>query len=890
MIRKLHLKNFRSVKSASVNIAPLTIIVGENSAGKSVLSRAVSMLAGNLSGSRGDRSFAVTDDKFDLLQPDGTTTTFRQLVNEGERKGKPASTKTLQTEGIEAQSILLDAEFLFPPMRRRDEVRVRFELTSGQSGTGASIRSESIEFARNEAFIPHLAIRLGQAGMEDYAAGLQEFADRDSHDWSNQRIQRRFERLEREVSESSPNKLNKRGGEPTHKWVEWIHRDPEGALARHLHSRPALLELLQDDNSDLEWFNDLSQSKPTARTRAGIDPMTALIEGVIAAFAQLRTTGARKNLSPSLYEYALYPELSGDYDELKTVTDELNRTQAILQNRIKESEEISSIPQSSDDAIRLSEDEASLEFDRLKSLVDHLQARQQALAPLNAIESGLEHLPTYAIEPAWGLPLGLHDESITETLMPGMSFYEEFLRSDGGVLSGTSLSMQFATASQKISRVIQLLLRHPKFPHLLSELDPELLRLESESRAYGRDPRVPLTLFNDGQFHDLIAESFLGVPGIGSDPESAEAKLTLSMVSLLAYVSPVKLRGLVWRELEGHFASEITVPREMVELAQRVFRPSLKIIDEPYSVKQYLEGVGRQGSCRIPYLHGNDYFGFQGQKNARRLTVDHGEVSGSVGDFIGRLETWGSEFVHLGALRSTAPAVSPSGSTKLRSDGSNAVEILSKIADRKQEDLEYGSSKSRRIPRLFVNHPQMEPTIGQQVANWMKYLGLVKGYRIREVPFGGLRLFVTTPASSERRDLSEVGSGVGQVVPILLAPLLVDPGGTVVIEEPEAHLHPAAQVALADFIVACVESGRQLIVETHSEHIVNRVRLRIAEGHLASSDASMIGVTVNSDEGSIYTANQFLDDGTFSGDWPSGFFGVSLGDAVELSRHRVFDR
>ena len=71
---------------------------------------------------------------------------------------------------------------------------------------------------------------------------------------------------------------------------------------------------------------------------------------------------------------------------------------------------------------------------------------------------------------------------------------------------------------------------------------------------------------------------------------------------------------------------------------------------------------------------------------------------------------------------------------------------------------------------------------------------------------------------------------------------------------------------------------------------MNRVRLRIAEGHLASTDATMIGVTLNSDEGTIYTANQFLEDGTFSGDWPSGFFGVGLRDAVELSQYRNFER
>jgi len=890
MIRRLHLKNFRSVKSASVNIAPLTVIVGENSSGKSVLSRAIAMLAGNFASSTAGSTSIGSDHGFNLFQPDGSTMTFRQLVNESQLKGKKWASPRPPEGGGDAPSMVFEAEFL-GLADERDNVKVRFELTPDQRGTGASIHRQSATFKRAKAgFFEHWQGRLSGNGWGEFAKQAQP-------DWTNQRIERRFERLEDDELERPKKKSNQTGEEPSHKWVETIIRDPEGELAAHLSKRPALLELLRQDNSDVEWINDLAHTRPLAVPRSGIDPMTALIEGVISAFAQLRTASAKKNLSPSLHNYAPYQYYGNPlrFDEL---TSELNLRKQQLDNMIDELEALSSEPKSDEEELRLNRLSLEVDIDRLVDLVGHLEAEHQKLEVITTLETGSDCLPAYAVDPEWGLPIGLDEQSIKQVLMPGMpSEIPVGLLNYGSIsrggLSGGAMSMQFAAASQKISRVVQLILRNPEFSQLLRE-SKWVTRVGQRNPGSLVGPPLGYSAvpnFSDKEFYDLVADSFRMVPGIGTDREAPEAQLTIEMVSLLAYVSPVKLRGLVWKELEGPFASETLVPSALVELARLTFRPLIKVSDEPITVMRYISEVGRQGSLRIPFLHGNE----TSLKNHQELSWDpvshdHGEVSGHGGssDVRGRLESWGSNFLHIGAIRATSPSFTSSWGAKLQSDGSNAVEVLSKMGDRVAPPRAPRVPSS--VPRLFVNHPQSEPTISQQVANWMKYLGLINSYRIRDVPYGGLRLFVTTTGSSMRRDLSEVGSGVGQVVPILLAPLLADPGTTVVIEEPEAHLHPGAQVALGDFIVACVASGRQLIVETHSEHIVNRVRLRIAEGHLASTDATMIGVTLNSDEGTIYTANQFLEDGTFSGDWPSGFFGVGLRDAVELSQYRNFER
>ena len=85
-----------------------------------------------------------------------------------------------------------------------------------------------------------------------------------------------------------------------------------------------------------------------------------------------------------------------------------------------------------------------------------------------------------------------------------------------------------------------------------------------------------------------------------------------------------------------------------------------------------------------------------------------------------------------------------------------------------------------------------------------------------------------TGKDGKERDVFEVGSGVGQVLPVVAICLLAKPGEVVCIEEPEAHLHPSAQAYIADFLLAMAASGRQIIIETHSPNIIDRLRLRKA--------------------------------------------------------------
>jgi predicted ATPase len=81
-------------------------------------------------------------------------------------------------------------------------------------------------------------------------------------------------------------------------------------------------------------------------------------------------------------------------------------------------------------------------------------------------------------------------------------------------------------------------------------------------------------------------------------------------------------------------------------------------------------------------------------------------------------------------------------------------------------------------------------------------------------------------------NVADVGYGISQVLPVIVQGLLTRPGGVYMVQQPELHLHPDAQAGLADFFLYLSLYGIRVIVETHSEYLLIRLRRRLAEGKL----------------------------------------------------------
>jgi hypothetical protein len=118
-------------------------------------------------------------------------------------------------------------------------------------------------------------------------------------------------------------------------------------------------------------------------------------------------------------------------------------------------------------------------------------------------------------------------------------------------------------------------------------------------------------------------------------------------------------------------------------------------------------------------------------------------------------------------------------------------------------------------------------------------------------------------------NLIDVGFGASQVIPVLWA-CLSNTVGPLFIEQPEIHLHPKAQGTLANLI--CETSRRrQVIVETHSVHMVNRARIMIAEGKLPPGHVVVNYISRKRDGSHVHTI-PILPNGDFGSEWPDGFF------------------
>ncbi len=173
-----------------------------------------------------------------------------------------------------------------------------------------------------------------------------------------------------------------------------------------------------------------------------------------------------------------------------------------------------------------------------------------------------------------------------------------------------------------------------------------------------------------------------------------------------------------------------------------------------------------------------------------------------------------------------------------------------------------------------------------RVARWLRLLDIP--YQIRVTPVGdqvlgdGIRTILIDQRTRVAVGLADVGSGVGQILPLLIQAAFGD-AQVLCVEQPELHLHPRAQAALGDVMLELaggvgVEqsmfgggSASQWIVETHSETLLLRLKRRIREKRLSPESVCVLYVNPGKN-GSVVTRLRMNERGDFIDEWPSGFF------------------
>jgi predicted ATPase len=137
-------------------------------------------------------------------------------------------------------------------------------------------------------------------------------------------------------------------------------------------------------------------------------------------------------------------------------------------------------------------------------------------------------------------------------------------------------------------------------------------------------------------------------------------------------------------------------------------------------------------------------------------------------------------------------------------------------------------------------------------------------------------------------NLAAMGSGVSQIVPVVVQTVLTPSGGCLVVEQPEIHLHPAAQATLADLFVENLTHGRQYIIETHSEHLLLRLRRRIADRSVKPESVRVLAVE-RKDGWTVINQLELSQNGHFK-EWPAGFFDEGYQEALALAQAQMTGR
>ncbi|MFE9918535.1 DUF3696 domain-containing protein [Micromonospora sp. NPDC005553] len=126
-------------------------------------------------------------------------------------------------------------------------------------------------------------------------------------------------------------------------------------------------------------------------------------------------------------------------------------------------------------------------------------------------------------------------------------------------------------------------------------------------------------------------------------------------------------------------------------------------------------------------------------------------------------------------------------------------------------------------------------------------------------------------SSNIRYRPTNVGFGLTYALPIIVACLSAGPGRLVLLENPEAHLHPRGQTMVARLACRAVAAGAQVVIESHSDHVLNGVRLAVKDGVLTPDHVALHYFDRN-DDGEIEVSSPEIDPDGMLSQWPRGFF------------------
>ncbi len=193
-----------------------------------------------------------------------------------------------------------------------------------------------------------------------------------------------------------------------------------------------------------------------------------------------------------------------------------------------------------------------------------------------------------------------------------------------------------------------------------------------------------------------------------------------------------------------------------------------------------------------------------------------------------------------------------------------------------------------RNRKIGLGYRQWVKPFEEIIALKLKEMGLIEEFKVNQISDQrqDYEVKVRTKGSIDWVDLPDVGFGISQVLPVLVQCFYAPAGSIILMEQPEIHLHPNAQTALADVMIDVInskENGKdrniQLVIETHSEHFLRRLQRRIAEDTVPESKVSAYFANISKTPATLDPL-KFDSFGNIL-NWPENFFGAEMDDITE---------
>jgi hypothetical protein len=171
--------------------------------------------------------------------------------------------------------------------------------------------------------------------------------------------------------------------------------------------------------------------------------------------------------------------------------------------------------------------------------------------------------------------------------------------------------------------------------------------------------------------------------------------------------------------------------------------------------------------------------------------------------------------------------------------------------------------------------------LDQLVNEWINRFDFGFDLQCEDLSEGVFNVVLRRTSSSPTVNLADTGFGLSQVLPLIVQGVYASPESLMIAEQPEIHLNPKLQTVLADLFVAVAKRNCAVVVETHSEHLLLRLRRLVAEGEIPPDDVALYFVEREGDESRVREVS--IEKNGHIPDWPKGFFSESLRESLALA-------